>query len=432
MIILLSLITTFPLTVDSYRFENSYVEIWYRIPVGMFYVPDELQLIDKDAVLKKYLYHFSIFDKIMNDSAYIEGIKGAHITPDKQKSYFLDYLPVHLYPGDFCYRFVIESDDYEAVHEGVIEIPPDTVLFTCSDIILGTKASKDRFVCHGSAFTPSVALEFANHDTLFSYIEIYGLQPDSLYYEVKYHLIDTLNNIVYENEDRRLKYSYSQIDTHTINLDDFIDGNYTFLVEVFDSASNSSVSCREEFSIKSSYNEIARMKFYYDIKYLVTPREYKRFRSFSEHEKKVYLKKFWTNENYWQFEERILEATDKFSTRSLKGSDSERGKYYIKNGSPEAIEIIPMLDWGRQLELWHYYGRGQDVLFCDIKNDGNPQLIAILRPGELMNILEFGYRDPERDRKWPWLFDIAPGTYEGQKSLEEKKSDPIRDGQGEN
>jgi len=432
MILLLSFIATFPLILDCYRFENNYVEVWYRIPVSLLFSPNELESAEENTVLKKYSYRFDIYDKMMNDSAYIEGIKGAHITSDQQNSYFIDYLPVYLYPGNFCYRFLIESDGYKAFHEGEVEIPSDTAVLTCSDVILGTKVREEQFMCHGYAFTPSVALKFTNQDTLFSYVEIYGLQPDSLHYDVKYHLIDSLGNIVYGVEEKRLKYAYVQIDTHIVTLNNFIDGEYAFFVEISDSALNTAISSRRVFNIKSLFDETTQMKYYYDIQYLVPAREYKKFCSFNEHEKKVYLKKFWSEKDYWQFEKRLFEADDEFSTRSLKGRNSERGKYYIKYGPPESREITAMLEWGRQLELWYYYGKGQEVLFCDIKNDGNPQLIVILKPGELVNILEFGYRDPERDRKWPWLFDIAPGTYQGQKSLEEKKSDPIRDERGGN
>ncbi|UCD19807.1 MAG: hypothetical protein JSU64_01325, partial [candidate division WOR-3 bacterium] len=57
-----------------------------------------------------------------------------------------------------------------------------------------------------------------------------------------------------------------------------------------------------------------------------------------------------------------------------------------------------------------------DYLFCDIRNDHNPRLIKILKPGDLTKLLATGFRDGTR--KEDWLSDVAPGTYDWQDGLE--------------
>ena len=406
-IILLELISTLSLTVNCYRFEAGYVEVWYQIPISQIFSPQELKSTAKDTIFIKYSYRFDIYDENKKDSSYIEGIKGTYITPKQQKDYFIDYLPVSLYPGVFSYRLEIRSGAEKSFYESKIAIPSDTILFYCSDLVLGKRNNKD-FIFHKLAFTPSIISDFVDQDTLFSYLEIYGLTPDSLFYNVKYQ-INTTDNIFYERSKKRLKYADIQIDTFSVGLHDLVDGNYTFLVEVYDSALNSSISCKKAFSVKSLFDDIARMKFYSDIQYLVSDYEYNNFCHLNGYQKKIYLKKFWSKNNYWEVEKRLLEADEKFSLRLLKGRDSERGKLYIKNGPPDDIEVIAMAGWARPFEVWHYFSKGYDVLFCDIKDDGNPRLIKTFKTGELIEILQYEvYKGEQED----WHFEIGPGTYD--------------------
>jgi hypothetical protein len=98
-----------------------------------------------------------------------------------------------------------------------------------------------------------------------------------------------------------------------------------------------------------------------------------------------------------------------FSVGSLLGRDSERGRLYIMLGPPDEIETMSIENWARPFDVWHYYGRN-DFLFSDVRNDHNPRLIKVLRPGELTDLLNTGMREGSRDEEW--LSDIAPGTYD--------------------
>lgn len=422
-LILISLIAVPALSVDSYRFEGGYTEVWYQVSVQSLFSPEELQSTPPKTLSKRYTFRFDVYNEEKSDSAHIEGIKEVHVAPGQQKHYLIDFLPVTLYPGSFSYNFEIESDGKRMLSRGEIEIPPDTVLLSCSDLILGRKDLRSEFIFHEHAFTPSIALEFVRHQMLFSYLEIYGLVPDSLYYKVKYKIINSMNDIVFEKKDKRLKYAYVQVDTFTVALANFIEGDYTFEIEVFDSALNRVVSRTKDFKISTPVVEAAGRKFYYDIYYIVTPGEYKKFLDLNEYEKKVYLEEFWSKRDYWEFERRLLETDAQFSTGVLKGRDSERGRFYIKNGPPDDIEIVPMADWARPFEVWHYFSGGYDVLFSDTKDDGNPRLVKIFKSGELTEILEKGFREGEADEDW--LFDIAPGAYPVLEREEEEEGPEV-------
>jgi len=402
------LISLTNLDTDCYRFDEGYAEFWYKIPLSEIFSFDALFSV-KDSIMKKYTYRFAIYSETGKDSVILEGIKGAIIKAERSGDYIIDHIPLYLYPGRFFYQFELSSGGARAIKKGEIEMPSDTMLFSGSDLILSKKSRQEpKFIRHGIGLNPLLIPEYLHGDTLFSYFEVYGLVPDSLFYEVKYQVADSTDSIILTKKLRRLKYDYIQADTFTMVLD-FIDGRYRFLIEVFDPASDKKISRSKGFRVKIMFDEAGK-KFYYDIQYLVGPKEYKKFCQLNEHQKKFYLKKFWSKNNYWQFEKRLIGADERFSISELKGRDTERGKFYIKNGPPDEIEKFSMASWARPFEVWHYYSGGYDALFCDIKDDGNPRLIKILKAGELTEILECGFRRGAQNEKW--LFDIAPGTYE--------------------
>jgi GWxTD domain-containing protein len=408
MALLLSLLSFFQVSVDCYRFDEGYVEVWYQIPLCEAYTFPQHK--SHDTTFIQYFYRFTVYEEHRHDSSSTTGVKGAHITPAQQEGYLIDYIPISLYPGTFHYLLEIELDSSTLLSQGTVEIPHDTLVFDCSDILLG-KRSSEALRFHNAPLLPSISSEFLNYDTLFSYIELYGLVPDSLHYTIHYLIIDSAHIIFLDEQESRLKYAYSQIDTFSTYCNDYIDGMYTFTITVTDPASSTSLSRSKLFHIRSAQDNTAELTFYDDIQYIVDPAEFKKFNALSEHQKDVYLKQFWKDHNYAQYEKRINDADAGFSTRSFLGRNTERGLFYIKNGHPDEIEVIPMAGWARPFEVWHYYRDGYDVLFCDIKDDGNPRFVKIFRAGELIEIIEHGYFTGE-EAKEEWIFDVGPGTYD--------------------
>ena len=136
-----------------------------------------------------------------------------------------------------------------------------------------------------------------------------------------------------------------------------------------------------------------------------------------EPEQEIFLNNFWIRNDYWEFARRVEAADEYFSNRTLRGRDSERGRYYLKNGPPDEIEKVALSEWSRPFELWHYTAAGYDVLFCDTKEDNNPVLIRILKPWELTTILEMGVRKGDEG---DWMNEIAPGTFTEDRKNEDE------------
>jgi hypothetical protein len=357
---LLCLISLFPLTVDVYRFDDGYAELWYEIPVAQMLSQDYYPR--QDTLFHQYTYRLNVYHIEENDSATITGVKGASIAPGCQDDYFIDYIPLHLYTGTFRYDLHISSGPSVFVYRNDIHILPDTMTLGCSELVLGRKDFSGNISFHGHAFNPVLKRSYARRDTLLSFLELYGLIPDSLYYMVRYTLTDSTESRFFEKIRRTLKHDYTQIDTNSIALAGLASGQYQLTVHVEDSSSRCMVTRRQFFYVAES----------------MLPGEI-------------------------SMEQRLREADDLFSSSTLRGRDTKRGQYYSESGPPNEIEKLVLAQSGTILEVWHYYREGNDVLFSDIAGDDNPRLIAVLRPGELMTALEFGSQDPNWHVKWPWL-----------------------------
>jgi len=414
LVIWLSILAAQALEMSVFRFESGYVELWYQLPLACLVDTQHLQS-PEDTVYDFYSYDFHIQNVDGSDSAFLQGKKDVVLAIGEEGNCTVDCIPLALYPGRFRYTLNVTARGAPIHAGGVIEIPPVNEFMSCSDLVIG-RLGFGGFVFHGVPFLPALAADFYEYESLFSYLELYGLLPDSLNYQATYCISDDKGGMLLEQTKNVLKYDHVQVDTHSIDLSPLIAGKYEYVVTVRDPSSQSSVTRSSWFSMTArSRDDIAEQEFYGEIKYLVTKDEYGRFQRLNETQRKIYLKEFWSRYDYRQFEKRIIDADAKFSAGTLPGRDSERGRLYIMLGPPDDLETVPIANWGRPFEVWYYYGKN-DYLFCDTRNDQNPRLVKILKPGELTKILATGFRNGTREEDW--LSDVAPGTYDWHEDVE--------------
>ncbi|MCX7995319.1 MAG: GWxTD domain-containing protein [candidate division WOR-3 bacterium] len=373
-----------------YTFGNDYAEVWYIIPA------DEVDYsLMRDSMYNTYTYRITIYSYEQKDSVIREGIKGIRRGKSEIGDFILDCYPIFLFPGRFSYNLVINLFGINLSASGEFEIASDTMSCYLSDLILGSKRKADTaFVRKGIKFMPRITSRYTNLDTLFSYIEIYGLVPDSLFYFVYYQIKDSLNQNFYKKEFARLKYDYIQFDTLSISLLDFRDGVYKLIVEIFEPALNFRMKREYGFMVKEVLPEIIDKPFAWEIKYLVSEQEYKRFLKMSRAEQIGYLKRFWSKRNYKEFEKRLIEADAKFSTSFIKGRDTPMGRYYINNGAPDedyaygpgVATRADIRHKGAHVdepqEVWIYEIKGLQVIFRDTNKDGVYELVGFAKLGD--------------------------------------------------
>ena len=395
------------LEVGVYRFDEGYVEFWYQLPIAALIDSQDVSA-RMDSVNATYSYSFHIRDDEGVDSAVIAGSKDVLIYQEDWQDLIVDYLPLYLYSGRFKYDFRVQVTDDFFSDTGTIEIPQGTGSLTCSDLMLGRKGLAGMMF-RGVEMLPSLNTEFSPDDQLLSFLELYGLVPDSLYYRVEYMIRDHTGALLHHDKKELLKHDYIQIDTHAVDIAKLVTGTYEYSVEVRDPSAGPRVGRSETFTVIASRAVAEEGELYHAIQYLVSAHEYRKFQRLTDTQQEIYLKDFWTRHDYRQFERRIVEADSKFSASNLPGRDSDRGRLYIMLGPPDEIEVRSIEYWARPFEVWYYYGRN-DFLFSDIRNDHNPRLIKVLKPGELVDILATGMREGSRAEEW--LSDIAPGTYD--------------------
>jgi hypothetical protein len=376
-----------PLIVNAYRFDNAYTEVWYCLAATELNAGGRAD----GAGFERYSFLLQIYNQETDDSARVTGEKRVGAATSSSNDNVIDCIPLRLYEGVFEYTFSVGLGLDTSSVAGTIVIPADTFLFSCSDLVLGKQNREADFRFHEYAFIPAVGQQFSRRDTLVSYVEIYGLIPDSLSYITNYRITDSTEYIMFDKHRAQLKHTYTQVDTCTMPLYGFTDGTYLLSVEIDDPAQATRLWCTRSLFIVTGQDTI----------------------SFAQSMSGI------DDEQ----QRRLREADQSFSTGTVHGRTSGRGVYYVEHGKPDYVERFPMIEWARPLELWHYFSANEEVLFCDTKEDGNYQLIATLREGEFSYVLEFGLRDPEMDTRWPWLFKIAPGTFWGQKTMDEQIED---------
>ncbi len=394
-------------SMECFTFDEGNVEIWYQIPVNSINAP-AVDSAAPESTLQPYRYHITITEIQKRDSVVVDGTTQPRpFEGPAQRQSLYGYLPVRLYPGHFicAAEIMIAADTSRFKRE--ITIDPDTLPLTASDLMAGFRAVREGYAYHDMPFFPSLAAEFTVFDTVFLFLEIYGLIPDSARYEATYQILDPAGHVVFQKKVQRIKYAFTQPDTMTIGLADLEPGPYDLCVTIRDPAQAGPVSRCRPMQVKKTVIDITRMKYYAQIQYLVSSGELKKFRRLSASDQKEYLTRYWSVHDYWVFHKRIEEADMKFTLSRLPGRDSERGRYYIKNGPPEEIEPIHFLNWANYMEIWHYIG--YDVLFCDTKGDYNPVLIRTFRPGELLEKLELGFTEEDLRE---WLPEVAPGAWD--------------------
>lgn len=403
------ILTSFGLSTDVFRFDGGYVEIWFRVAPGV-HLEEQPMLSSESTLNSHYSYDLEIVNDDGSDSASISDTKDAFLSGN---GVIVDHVPLTLYSGKFAYTMRVHVGQDSCVARGSIDIPFATEQLSCSDVVLGRIGASGQFF-RGVCFLPAVTTEFYSGEHMLSYLEIYGLEPDSLQYEAVYRISDSKGTVLLEQKKKVLKYDYVQVDTHAVSLRGMTDGTYNYSVTIKDPSSGSNVIRDRRLSV-TIHGDVVEPRFYREIKYLVSSIEYKRFEELDGAQRRVYLKEFWSRHDYYRFEKRMLEADAAFSTYTLQGRDSERGRLYIMQGPPDEVEVVPIADWARPFEVWRYYGR-KDYVFCDTRNDHNPRLIRVLKPGELTKLLSTGIRDGTLDEDW--LSDIAPGTYGWDEEVE--------------
>lgn len=270
-----------------------------------------------------------------------------------------------------------------------------------SDIELATLIEGDttdgQFTKNGLKVIPNPSgIYGTGREMLYFYIEAYNLKDDAVPYEVVYSIIndegDLVNKIGPKKTDK-IGFTNVVIDVGALNLVALKSGFYSLKVEIKDGEDLSSV--KRGFQVRreivgepekpSSFTEEEK-EHYSKIEYIASDEELSEYKTLSDLGKSEFLKRFWLrrdpnlktpqNEGLTEFINRLKYVEDKFSTPFKKGYNSDRGRIYIKYGSPDVIETYQFEINYKPYEIWEYYSfGGYQFIFSDRGGDGEYMLI---------------------------------------------------------
>jgi len=384
---------------------KTWMEFYYKIPYN------ELTFIKKEELFEAQLrtevdVTSTSGDTIVRDKWDSRSTIRSYEEAKRGDAFLLNQFEIPLDPGDYLFNFSLT--DLNSKNRGflkrVLHIPSyaKTEVLSLSDIEFSNSISSDTtssvFNKNGIKILPNPTRIYGGKaPLLYTYCEIYNLSQEAQgkpsNYSVEYSLMDSVGNLIKklpikENQ----KPGKTTVEVGGVNLVTFKPGKYILQIKVFDHL-NKAIAIREgPFFIEkpqamAQVLELKDEQEYYDkIEYFATSEELKIYKSLEPEGKKRFLENFWkkkdpnpnTGENEFlqEFGRRYLYANQRFSSGFKKGSETDRGRIYIKYGPPDEIEPHPADLTYRAHEIWFYYGKGgKKFIFVDTTGFGKYDLL---------------------------------------------------------
>jgi GWxTD domain-containing protein len=330
---------------------------------------------------------------------------------------FRDMIGFDLKPG--AYRMTLSIRDLKekkkAVAEGALQVRDfEGRTLKSSDLLFATGLSKaateSRFSRYGWLVTPNVTRTYPAGGDIEVYFEIYHLSPqvegaDNTFL-LGYSVLDTAGAVLAKFADQRLmKPGSSAVKTEIFNTGDLPPGTYYLQVEALD-RSNRAVHrvkrmvslVRQQEVVELTKEERDNIRFYRDIRYIARGSQLKEYRKLkNRQDQMVFLKGFWKeldptpatdeNERLIQHIQRMRFAENNYAaSRGKRGSDTDKGRVYIKFGEPSDIQYNLAASNEKPFEVWTYENqRGVRFIFMDRRGAGVFELVHSTHPAETYN-----------------------------------------------
>ncbi|MCK4523658.1 GWxTD domain-containing protein, partial [candidate division WOR-3 bacterium] len=317
-----------------------------------------------------------------------------------QKLSLIDNASFILSPGEYEFTYIIEDKQSNNKMSKKDTIILDNIEDTpfMSNILLGLSLKVDstnsKFARNGYTIIPHPSHHTTNlNPFLIIYAEFYNF-IEGKDYAIDYFITndngDTIMNLAGK---RDITIGDAFFNVGGINTIGLKDGTYNLIVSI--TADNLILSKKQRISKSSFLTNIVTSKYdltdkqleYYGmIKYIVSESQLKQYNKLNKIGKHNFLLKFWESRDVNPNNNK-LEALDKhikniefvnkrFSSGLQEGYESDRGRIYIKYGSPDEELIIPSSRNLMSCENWIYYsGGGMQYIFADIKGFGKFELL---------------------------------------------------------
>ncbi len=330
---------------------------------------------------------------------------------------FRDMIGFDLKPG--AYRMTLSIRDLKEKKNGVAKgdlrvrdfeeqtLKSSDLLFASG---LSRTGAEDRFSRYGWQVTPNVTRTYPAGGDIEVYFEIYQLSApvegaDNTFL-LGYSLLDTAGAVVAKFAEQRLmKPGTSAVKTEIFSTGDLPPDRYFFQVEALD-RSNRAVHrmrrmislARQQEVVELTQEEKENIRYYRDIRYIARGSQWKEYRKLkNRRDQMTFLKAFWKeldptpatdeNERLIQHIFRMRFAENNYAAgRGKRGSDTDKGRIYIKFGEPSDIQYNLAASNEKPFEVWTYEEqRGVRFIFVDRRGAGVFELVHSTHPAETYN-----------------------------------------------
>uniref|UniRef100_A0A7C6EB79 GWxTD domain-containing protein n=1 Tax=candidate division WOR-3 bacterium TaxID=2052148 RepID=A0A7C6EB79_UNCW3 len=418
----------YPLAFDyaSFRYAKNLnlVEIYYSMP----YRDLNFTTIN-DTVVTLVRVDYSIHSSFSADSVIDSTFRRFALTSFKEAEErdltMVDQRNFYARPGRYWLNFTISclADTSPLAKAKRVGFYSDTLTINdysdslnLSDIELAAQITTDTNPPLGDKFNKGGLMVIPNPSKQFGlayplinvYLEAYNMVPDTQSFEVTYAILDSNRTPIKTFKAEKRKKEGSSVSlTFAVSAKELPPGVYFLLVNLRDLTTDKKVGRYKQFfiaqpkSVKGKYHPIAtEERVYYEmIHLLATEKEVRHFKKLSGIAREKFLEQFWTKHNFDEFKARVKYADLHFSLGQKLGHETDRGRIYIKYGTPDEIEDLPMTDYSQSQQKWRYYKKGLLFIFIDLYGNGNLQLIYSNSPEERNHPDWEKYVNPEEVRE---------------------------------
>ncbi len=402
--------------------DSSRVEFFYAVPYGAL----DYQVADTGLVGQ-----FSLRFELAGPGGYHQDaviFKQARIASfaeaRESQRVFVDGFSLTVPPGRHAYKLTlakpapVQSDSAggtEFVEAGSVsdslEIPNLSSGLQLSTIQLAAGVTVDT-VSGGFSVIPNPTRRFgtAGLDRVYFYFEGYGLGPQADSYEVRSQVLGAAGETLVSSEPR-VKWRTGTAVSSALGLSvaGIKPGDYKLEVELTDRASGRSVRRQSDFTVAGAEEEPGpgspyqlsmtnlERQYYQQVEYIFSRRELGYYNSLGDSGKQAYLAWYWSKHNLTEFSRRMETARGRFKTARTSGLETARGRIYVKYGEPDEVERKVLEVDRKPREYWHYYGKGYNFVFIDLKSDNSYLLAYTNSPDEPRTGYEYYLTEDEQE-----------------------------------
>jgi GWxTD domain-containing protein len=322
-----------------------------------------------------------------------------------------------LRPGP--YRLVFSITDLASGRTGSIDagIVVPAILTdrpALSQVELASEVKPDpaekRFRKGALRVLPCPTRVFGDGSTIYYYVELYGLRdPAGKRLKISYGSDSDSAVVVVANEPLDSA-GVQAVRTGGFRVDDMPDGGYQLWIQLLGDRGRLLASSSAGFGVKR--DPLAAMpgagriideqealqkqggEYFDRIEYLASSRKMDEYRKLDSLGRREFLRQFWAgrdpnpktpeNEALSEHVRRYRYVNANFGENIRKGkegSQTDRGRVYIKLGEPEEIEAKPMQSNSKPVVIWRYPG-GKKVIFVDLSGFGRYVIVYTNVAGE--------------------------------------------------